>query len=495
MILNALLSLLALSPAARAETGSANTGLMLGIGGGYLYFDPQENLDSTWSVVPRLGYGLIPQLLLEVDGGISQGRTRTAGNVYNAYHPRLNLLVLPWPEAPVRPFIAAGPGIMHKAIRRDEAVWEEQANALGWGNYKNPDTDFIINAGPGLLIPIAPVMGLRFDARYLLNLGYEPLGDQEEPFNDWELTGGFAFWPLAGRRDRDGDGLADHVDACPDEPEDLDGFEDSEGCPDPDNDRDGILDRSDDCPLKAEDFDDYSDRDGCPDRDNDGDGLTDEVDACPDEPEDLDGYRDTDGCPDSDNDGDGVADLSDDCPNKAEDFDGFEDTDGCVDPDNDRDGIPDAEDACRDEPELYNGYDDEDGCPDETPKEVERFTGAIRGINFELDSARILPSSFGILDEAVAVLAKYGTLRLEIQGHTDSDGSDEYNLDLSQRRAQAVVDYFEGKGLDPSRFVARGYGESVPLVENDTAENKAFNRRVEFKILEDSGATMDDPSR
>jgi outer membrane protein OmpA-like peptidoglycan-associated protein len=485
MLLYALLTAFSLL-SGRAEA-SENTGLMLGLGAGYVHTDPYENLDSTWVVVPRLGYGVIPYLLLEVDGGIMQGRTRATSTVYNAYTPRLNLLVLPWPEIPVRPFLAVGGGFIYKEVSRDESIYETQSNAQGYGNYKNPDTDGLINVGPGLLIPIAPVMGIRLDARYLLNLGSEPHGDVQDAFNNFEYTGSFAFWPLAGRRDKDGDGITDHIDACPEDPEDYDRYEDSDGCPDPDNDRDGILDVGDDCPLKAEDFDNYADNDGCPDPDNDGDGLTDDVDGCPDDPEDLDGYKDRDGCPEDDNDGDGIIDLEDDCPNKAEDFDGFEDTDGCVDPDNDRDGIPDGEDECRDEPEVYNGYTDEDGCPDDTPKEVERFTGAIRGINFEVNSDRILPSSFGILDEAVAVLLKYDTLRLEIQGHTDSDGPDDYNLELSQRRAQSVVNYFVGKGVDASRFVARGYGESVPLVTNDTAANKAFNRRVEFQPI--SGTT------
>jgi len=493
MLTSVLLALTtATSPPALA---SEQTGLMLGVAGGYFLTDPEENLDSTWAAVPRLGYGIIPQLALEVDGGITQGRTRTAGNVFNAYTPRLNLLVFPWPDIAVRPFLAVGPGIIHKSINRNEAVWEEQANAQGWGNYKNPDTDFLINTGPGVLIPIAPVMGMRFDARYLLNLGSEPHGDVDDLFNDWEFTAGFAFWPFAGRRDKDGDGLADHIDECPEDPEDLDRYEDQNGCPDPDNDRDGLLDVNDDCPLKGEDFDDWEDQDGCPDLDNDGDGLTDDVDGCPNEAEDLDGYKDRDGCPETDNDGDGIPDLADDCPNKSEDFDNFEDTDGCVDPDNDRDGIPDTEDDCRDEPELYNGFDDDDGCPDDTPIEIERFTGVIRGINFEVNSDRILPTSFGILDDAVNVLGKYETLRLEIQGHTDSDGPDDYNMELSQRRAQAVVDYMVGKGMTESRFEARGYGESVPLVENITTENKSFNRRVEFTILEQAGdMDMSDPS-
>jgi OmpA-OmpF porin, OOP family len=170
------------------------------------------------------------------------------------------------------------------------------------------------------------------------------------------------------QRDSDGDGIPDDVDQCPNEPEDRDGFEDSDGCPDPDNDGDTIADAFDKCPNEAEDFDGFEDTDGCPDPDNDKDGIPDERDACPNEPETMNGYKDEDGCPDEpDRDGDGVPDSRDKCPDEPEDTDGFEDEDGCPDPDNDGDGIPDNQDECIDEPETYNGYQDQDGCPDTPP--------------------------------------------------------------------------------------------------------------------------------
>jgi hypothetical protein len=99
-------------------------------------------------------------------------------------------------------------------------------------------------------------------------------------------------------RDRDHDGVPDVSDRCPDEPEDRDGFQDDDGCPDPDNDGDGIPDALDKCPNEPEDFDGFQDDDGCPDLDNDGDGIPDKLDKCPNTPEDIDGYQDDDGCPD-----------------------------------------------------------------------------------------------------------------------------------------------------------------------------------------------------
>ncbi len=171
-------------------------------------------------------------------------------------------------------------------------------------------------------------------------------------------------------RDQDGDGIPDNVDQCPNEPEDFDGFQDSDGCPDPDNDGDGILDVNDKCPLQAEDVDGFEDQDGCPDVDNDKDGIPDDVDHCPNQPETKNGYKDDDGCPDEvDTDNDGIPDSKDKCPTEAEDTDGFQDEDGCPDLDNDNDGIPDDRDECLNEPETYNGFEDTDGCPDELPKE------------------------------------------------------------------------------------------------------------------------------
>ncbi|HEY0468559.1 MAG TPA: thrombospondin type 3 repeat-containing protein, partial [Polyangiaceae bacterium] len=117
--------------------------------------------------------------------------------------------------------------------------------------------------------------------------------------------------------DRDGDGYADPVDQCPSKPENYNGYQDEDGCPDdPDSDGDGIADSRDQCELNPEDKDSYLDSDGCPEPDNDLDGLLDAADQCPNDPEDLDGYEDEDGCPDPDNDKDTVPDVTDQCPNE-----------------------------------------------------------------------------------------------------------------------------------------------------------------------------------
>ena len=470
-------------------------GVTFSVAGGYIWMDPAENLDSTWAGVARLGYGLNPRWTLESDFGLHQGQTRTEfGYGYDLLSPRLNVLFNLAPEAPVEPFLTVGGGILHKRVRRDPDTYEEQSpEGTNLGNFKNPDTDGLINGGWGLLVPLNGPVSLRGDFRGLYNLGTEPHGEIDDAFLDWEITGGFCFRGSELRKDTDGDGILDRDDECPTDPEDYDRHLDQDGCPDPDNDGDGIIDDEDDCPDTEEDFDRFRDSDGCPEDDNDNDGIVDWQDDCPVDAEDLDGFRDRDGCPDEDNDGDGLLDLQDDCPNKAEDFDGWRDGDGCLDDDNDGDGIGDEFDACPNSPETYNDVEDEDGCPDEfqpPPPEMERFTGVIHGINFKVDSDEITVDSYRILDEAASVLNKFPEVRIEVQGHTDSDGSDEYNIDLSDRRARSVVKYLMGRGVDPERLSWAGFGESRPLVEETSKDAKAVNRRVEFHILQDDTADL-----
>jgi hypothetical protein len=193
-----------------------------------------------------------------------------------------------------------------------------------------------------------------------------PFTEFEPRVPDWYAQVAVTMPLYFGGRDRDDDLVKDKDDACPDVPEDVDGFEDEDGCPDEDNDGDGVPDVVDAAPNLMEDFDEFQDADGRPDLDNDFDGIPDTEDQCPNQPEDFDGDRDLDGCPDlvTDGDGDGIPDTEDACPDEPEDVDGFEDEDGCPDPDNDLDGILDEDDACPHDAEDYDGDRDEDGCPD-----------------------------------------------------------------------------------------------------------------------------------
>jgi len=248
--------------------------------------------------------------------------------------------------------------------------------------------------------------------------------------------------------DRDGDGFTDDVDKCPDDAEDFDKFEDEDGCPELDNDADGIKDRDDKCPLEPEDPDKFQDEDGCPELDNDADGFADKVDQCPNEPEDKDGFEDDDGCPDIDNDNDTFADKDDKCPNEF--------------------GV--APDGC---PKKYTNV-----VVTKTKIEIKQT------VYFEFNKATIKPVSFPLLNEVALALKDNPTLKVEVQGHTDSVGADARNLKLSQKRAESVRTYLIKQGIESSRLSPKGYGENVPIADNRTADGRSQNRRVEFVITD-----------
>ncbi|HPF70479.1 MAG TPA: OmpA family protein, partial [Candidatus Krumholzibacteria bacterium] len=259
-----------------------------------------------------------------------------------------------------------------------------------------------------------------------------------------------------------------------------------------DRDHDGVPNYRDACPTRPEDRDGWQDDDGCPELDNDGDGIADVRDGCPNDAEDHDGFEDLDGCPDPDNDGDGIIDAQDRCPNEAEDLDGFADDDGCPDPDNDGDGVLDAADRCPDTPAgtLVDG----DGCPvvaapapspavapvPAIAMPVAGQTIALENVAFESGSARLTPASVVTIDAVAQAMKDHPDMAVEIRGHTDAVGAAEVNLDLSQRRATAVRDALIQRGIAPARVTAVGYGEDFPVADNGTPEGRAANRRVEL---------------
>ena len=250
---------------------------------------------------------------------------------------------------------------------------------------------------------------------------------------------------LSREGDRDGDGIADSFDQCPDVRENYNGFEDLDGCPDdPDTDKDGIPDSRDACRLEPEDKDGYLDEDGCPDLDNDADGIPDTVDKCPNQPEDPDGFEDEDGCPEDDNDKDTVADIYDECPNT---------------------------------PGQPSGL--RPGCPSliiVTAGEI-RIT---QQIQFDFNKSTIKAVSFPVLDAVKDALVANPKITIEVQGHTDNVGQAAYNLRLSGQRADAVRGYLVSHGVDAQRLVSKGFGMNQPLVSNNTEGNRALNRRVQF---------------
>ena len=289
-----------------------------------------------------------------------------------------------------------------------------------------------------------------------------------------------------GCPDTDGDGIKDALDDCPDVP----GDSLFNGCPD--TDKDGIMDKDDLCPEVPGDsiFKGCPDTDkdgtqdsedecvdlpgpkeskGCPD--TDGDGIYDNEDKCIDKP----GTRENQGCPWSDQDGDGIKDKDDKCPKVA----GPIENGGCPYADTDGDGVIDKEDKCINTP----GPADNEGCPKVDEKVEEILKTAFDNLEFFSAKATIKEPSKPSLDELAKVLVDKPDWNLQIAGHTDSDGSSRANLVLSKRRSEAVRDYLSSKGVDKSRFTVLYFGESQPLVPNNSPENKQKNRRVEMTII------------
>jgi outer membrane protein OmpA-like peptidoglycan-associated protein len=262
--------------------------------------------------------------------------------------------------------------------------------------------------------------------------------------------------------DNDKDGVVDAKDKCNNTPAGVQ--VDENGCPlviVKDTDEDGILDENDKCPTMKEDMDGFEDMDGCPDLDNDQDGILDANDKCPNDAEDFDGYKDQDGCVELDNDNDGIPDKTDKCP-----------------------GTDDLATQGVDTKENYNSFQDEDGCPDEKPKEIQRGKMILRGVNFESGSAALTPDSYPILDQVYESMVAYPEVKVEIRGYTDNRGSYELNLDLSRRRAETVMNYLVNRGIDTGRIKAKGFGPADPIASNNTESGRAQNRRIEFQRVD-----------
>ena len=272
----------------------------------------------------------------------------------------------------------------------------------------------------------------------------------EDAKDDCPEIAGLAVF--GGCPDSDGDGIADNNDECPKKY----GPKETNGCPD--SDGDGIADSLDECPNIPGTREDN----GCPPKDTDSDGFIDREDECPNVKGTLRG------CPDSD--GDGISDDKDDCPNaKGEGrFNGCPDTDG--------DGIPDLRDKCPNSPAPNS----ETGCPEIKKEDKAVLDYALQAVQFETGKAVLKDDSKIVLDQVIDVLKRYPDFRLEIIGHTDDVGSEINNLKLSQRRAKACYDYLLSRGISANVMNSGGFGESNPIVPNDTKEGRSMNRRVEF---------------
>ena len=204
--------------------------------------------------------------------------------------------------------------------------------------------------------------------------------------------------------------------------------------------------------------------------DVDGDSVLDRDDKCPDES----GVLENDGCPWPDNDSDGVANKDDTCPEES----GAAENQGCPWPDGDGDDIADKDDACPDEA----GVAANNGCPAE-PKEIKTMISEGSAvILFDAESKTVRDADNVIITNFAALLSKYPYVSITLEGHASSDGSKGYNQKLSEDRANSTKAALEALGVSASRINVIGHGEDKPVMDNNTAKNRAQNRRVNFTL-------------
>ncbi|MEW6489505.1 MAG: OmpA family protein [Thermodesulfobacteriota bacterium] len=475
--------------------------------GGFL-FDHDLDVGHKGVGGARLGYWLNDKWSLELSGEGVSSRT-TDGRPLDYIQGHVDALY-------------------HLNYRKDQKLLPYLAVGAGVANYQylsriNPDYssrtdfDFLTNWGGGLKYLLTDWFALRVDAR-------QPIS-WNRTNHHFMYTGGFSL--LFGGKsappppaDSDGDGVPDDRDKCPDTPAGV--TVDADGCP-LDSDGDGVPDYLDKCPGTPAGV--KVDASGCP-LDSDGDGVPDYLDKCPGTPANV--RVDASGCP-LDSDGDGVPDHLDKCPGTPRgvrvdasgcpivldsDGDGVPDdrdkcpgtpagvkvdADGCP-LDSDGDGVPDYLDKCPGTPAGVKV--DAGGCPldsdgDGVPDYLDKCPGTPAGvkvdasgcpiqvetvelrINFDFDKADVKPEYLPQIEKVAAFLKANPDYTAVIEGHTDSQGPEEYNLRLSARRANAVAKILtDTYGISMERITAQSLGESRPIASNDTPEGRAQNRRI-----------------
>lgn len=368
-----------------------------------------------------------------------------AGDVNAILQYELDVLVQPFDFDKLTPFLDVGVGAYNNLTP----------------DYGGPDGDPQFHWGLGARYMLFDWLALRGEVRHVITDG---LAGGVNHNLELSVGADYFFWKEKKEPtpdDKDGDGIADAADRCPDEA----GPAKRQGCPFKDQDGDGVADEDDACPSTKG----PESRKGCPEGDRDGDGIGDDTDKCPGQA----GPAERDGCPPPDADRDGVTDDVDRCPTDP----GPQALEGC--PDGDGDGVADDRDKCPKEA----GEAAWQGCKPPPAEVMKKFSGALQGIKFKTGSAVIDPSSAPVLNDAAKTLKAWPGVRVAIEGHTDDQGPDEKNLKLSEDRAESVRKYLIGKGVPAEQMEAKGYGETKPVADNKTAAGRAKNRRIEFNIL------------
>ena len=437
---------------------------------GWTFFDkelkadpPALHLDNDLYWGGRLGVRLVSPLWLDFAGGYVQttGYNKDTGCPCEGTwtHLSANLMLESSKPRAVQPFVSLGGGVS-KFVPR--------------GSTGEKDGTF--EAAVGAKLKISNSLGVRLEGRNVMVLTEKHYS--ESHINNVVAGAGLVFAFGGKENDADMDGVTDKKDKCPDTPHGC--TVDANGCP-IDSDGDGVCDGLDQCANTPHGA--TVDAKGCP-TDTDADGVWDGIDQCADTPHGC--TVDARGCP-TDSDGDGVCDGLDKCPNTLSGC--TVDAQGCPS-DTDGDGVCDGLDKCPSTPAGTKVGPD--GCPLQSSPiqqlETELLdTGLIRlhDIKFDTNKSVILPESHPAIDAVGEVLSKWPQLKIEIGGYCDSRGTEKYNLALSGRRVTAVRAYLlqHFPKLEAAQLVAKGYGESNPLVPNTSPENMAQNRRDEFKVI------------
>lgn len=372
----------------------------------------------------RLGVFLSDYIGLEVSGQRAFSEDKSGNNNVDMDGYRGNLLFNAYKNSAVRPFITIGGG---------------------YERFKAPATgsqyDWSGNGGVGFRFFAGENAGVRLEGRYVVAKVNVPGG------NEWqkniEADAGLFF--LFGKhssapKDADNDGVNDSADKCP-------------------NTASGTKVGADGCEIVA--------------KDSDNDGVTDEVDQCPGTPANT--KVDAKGCVvENDDDKDGVVNTDDKCPATPENAP--VDQTGCP-LDSDADNVKDYMDKCPNTP--AGTQVDDMGCPLQS-----KARGVLKGVTFVTNSPELTDNAKTVLDGVAAELKNFPEVKVEIQGYSDSLGDDNYNLGLSQKRAESVMTYLATQGVPSAQMTAKGYGEANPISDNKTKEGRGKNRRVEMKWLD-----------
>jgi OmpA-OmpF porin, OOP family len=285
--------------------------------------------------------------------------------------------------------------------------------------------------------------------------------------------------------DRDSDGIRDDIDACPEVKGELQADASKDGCPPSDRDNDGVLDTEDACPNSPGERSADATKTGCP-SDADEDGIYDTADACPNEKGVKSADAKQNGCP-SDRDADGIADSVDTCPDAKGPKTDNPKWNGCPD-DADGDGVKGEKDACPNDKGPPSPDPKQNGCP-KLARVVDNEIVMKQQVQFQVygkhRSDTVSPVSKALMNEIRDAITQHPEIaKIEVQGHTDDSGDEEFNQRLSQERADAVRQWLIDAGIPADKLVAKGYGYTKPLGDNRIRQGRQQNRRVQFVIIE-----------